>query len=248
MIAYINVVAQNASVFRGMVLLRDEVARLLGYRNPAAFRLEGKVAKTSEIVNSFLGVLRAMLASGGEKELDVLRKIEQNDLQARGEADGGNLYPAIHFITGQDYLKRMQGMLSFFQHLFGLKIAEVASDEQNGVVWRRDLHLFGVWGRKKQWNAFLGCFSSSFSKKLRHDQSFIREDGNHQHTVSALVRGFFKPSLLKHSENMMLFQELSYGIHDLLSKTKNWNFCGGSTAPDFSEAPSQMLENWFCLP
>jgi metallopeptidase MepB len=44
-----------------------------------------------------------------------------------------------------------------------------------------------------------------------------------------------------------LFHELGHGIHDLVAKTRYARFHGASTAPDFNEAPSQMLENWCWL-
>jgi metallopeptidase MepB len=47
---------------------------------------------------------------------------------------------------------------------------------------------------------------------------------------------------------VLLFHELGHGIHDLVAKTRYARFHGASTAPDFNEAPSQMLENWCWLP
>lgn len=47
---------------------------------------------------------------------------------------------------------------------------------------------------------------------------------------------------------MLLFHELGHGIHDLVAKTRYARFHGASTASDFNEAPSQMLENWCWLP
>lgn len=47
---------------------------------------------------------------------------------------------------------------------------------------------------------------------------------------------------------VLLFHELGHGIHDLVAKTRYARFHGASTASDFNEAPSQMLENWCWLP
>jgi metallopeptidase MepB len=53
---------------------------------------------------------------------------------------------------------------------------------------------------------------------------------------------------LKHAHVVLLFHELGHGIHDLVAKTRYARFHGASTASDFNEAPSQMLENWCWLP
>lgn len=41
-----------------------------------------------------------------------------------------------------------------------------------------------------------------------------------------------------------MFHEVGHGIHDLVAKTEFARFHGASTAEDFNEAPSQMLEHW----
>jgi metallopeptidase MepB len=59
---------QNVPLFKEVMVLRDEAARLLGYPNHAAFRLEDKMAKTAETVNTFLDDLRSRLTTGGARE------------------------------------------------------------------------------------------------------------------------------------------------------------------------------------
>lgn len=53
-IGYENKFPKNVPVFKELMVLRDEAARLLGYRSRAAFRLEEKTAKTPDNVNAFL--------------------------------------------------------------------------------------------------------------------------------------------------------------------------------------------------
>ena len=45
-----------------------------------------------------------------------------------------------------------------------------------------------------------------------------------------------------------VYLELGHGIHDLVSKTRYSRFHGTNTVQDFTEAPSQMLENWCWTP
>lgn len=89
--------------------------------------------------------------------------------------------------------------------------------------------------------------------KLIGIQAFTDVEGYRKFTSTGLICNFnkptkLKPSLLKHNQVVLLFHELGHGIHDLVAKTEYARFHGASTAGDFNEAPSQMLEEWcWCL-
>jgi Zn-dependent oligopeptidase len=74
-------------------------------------------------------------------------------------------------------------------------------------------------------------------------------DGNYQQPVSAIVANMTKPtstqpSLLQHSEVVVLFHEFGHILHQTLTKAATTRFAGSSTETDFVEAPSQIMENW----
>jgi len=84
-------------------------------------------------------------------------------------------------------------------------------------------------------------------------QAFTDVGGSRKFTSTGLICNFNKPTkskpcLLKHSQVVLLFHELGHGIHDLVAKTEYARFHGASTAGDFNEAPSQMLEEWCWFP
>lgn len=54
----------NVALFKEAIVLRDEAARILGYPNHAAFRIEDKIMKTPKAVTDFLGDLKAKLTPG----------------------------------------------------------------------------------------------------------------------------------------------------------------------------------------
>jgi metallopeptidase MepB len=56
---------QNIPLFKEVMVLNDEAACLLGYPNHASFRIEDKMAKKLEIVDTFLGDLRSRLTASG---------------------------------------------------------------------------------------------------------------------------------------------------------------------------------------
>lgn len=145
---------QNAPLFREAIVLRDEAARLVGYPNHAAFRIEDKMAKTPETVNEFLDDLRTQLTPGGAKEVEHLLEIKKADLKARGlDKDDDDTY----YLWDSRFYNRMMvekefsideqkiaeyfplqhtvnGMLGIFQHLFGLVFVEVVGEDRAKIA------------------------------------------------------------------------------------------------------------------
>ena len=169
-----NKLPQNIPIFRETILLRDEAARLLGYPNHAAFKIEDKMAKTPKTVDDFLGDLRARLAKGGEKERAALTELKKNDLDSRGEDKS---FDGHYYLWDQRFYDRLmlekdfsidqeklsewfpletsiRGMLEIFETLFGLQFIEVTGKDRdaispsgkgNDIVWHKDCQIFSVW-------------------------------------------------------------------------------------------------------
>lgn len=180
-----NKINENVSLFRETIILRDEAARLLGYPNHAAFRIEDKMAKTPKIVDDFLGDLRTRLAPGGAKELEKLKSFKKQDLHDRneGESFDGHYYLWDHrfydtlmlekdFSLDQQKIAEyfplsttIRGMLHIFEELFGLNFIEITGEERskitptgNGsdIVWNKDVELFSVWDDEGEGSGFVG--------------------------------------------------------------------------------------------
>ena len=180
-----NKINENVSLFRETIILRDEAARLLGYPNHAAFRIEDKMAKTPKTVDDFLGDLRTRLAPGGAKELEKLKSFKKQDLHDRNEDKSfdGHYYLWDHrfydtlmlekdFSLDQQKIAEyfplsttIRGMLHIFEELFGLKFIEITGDERskiaptgNGsdIVWNKDVEMFSVWDDEGEGSGFVG--------------------------------------------------------------------------------------------
>ncbi|KAG9229754.1 putative Saccharolysin [Amylocarpus encephaloides] len=176
---------QNAPLFREAIILRDEAARLLGYKDHASFRLEDKMAKTPETVNEFLGDLRSQLTAGGKKEIEHLMEIKAEDLKSRGmeASNDGNYYLwdsrfyqrmmvekefSIDEQKIADYFplqSTVQGMLTIFEELFGFAFVEIVGKERakisetseaDDIAWHEDVKLFSVWDDEGEGDGFVG--------------------------------------------------------------------------------------------
>ncbi|KAK1989983.1 zincin, partial [Colletotrichum falcatum] len=168
---------QNVPIFRDIIILRDEAARLLGYSSHAAFRLEEKMAKTPETVNAFLDDLRSRLAAAGQRETMALQQLKRRDVESRGESFDGRFfdwdfsyYKRIMLETQYsvdqqkiaDYFPlqtTVSGMLSIFQRLFGLVFDENTKRSPGSGqdhVWHEDVRFFSVWDDAAKGSGFVG--------------------------------------------------------------------------------------------
>lgn len=184
-IANENKCNENVPLFKEAIVLRDEAARLLGYPNHATYKIEDKMAKTPKTVDDFLGDLKTRLAPGGEKELDVLKKLKKSDLSKLGhdDKDDGRYYLWDHryydrLMLEQNYQldqekiseyfplqTSIRGMLGIFEELFGMQFVELTGEARDklaesgkgsDIVWHEDVQIFSVWDDEGEGSGFVG--------------------------------------------------------------------------------------------
>lgn len=173
---------ENVPLFRELVILRDEAARLLGYPCHAAFQLQEKMAKAPERVNEFLSDLQARLAAAGQKQIRQLKDLKKEEAESNGGLFDGQFYSwdFTYFdgLLGERSKPRGRAMvkeyfplphitpamLKIYEHLFGLRFVEILGEERdklspsgNGadIVWHEDVQVYTVWDTDDD-NAFLG--------------------------------------------------------------------------------------------
>ncbi|KAF2725902.1 putative zinc metallo proteinase [Polychaeton citri CBS 116435] len=165
-------------------------------------------------------------------------------------------------------------MLAVSEQVFGLSFVAIEKETRDGLsqgaggdalIWHDDVQLFAVWDNidgSRRCVDFLGYLYMDLYQRpgkrpgfadLPIRPAYTDVNGTRKYTSTGLVCNFSKPSknkpsLLSHAQVVLLFHELGHGIHDLVAKTEYARFHGASTAGDFNEAPSQMLENWCWLP
>ena len=174
---------QNVPLFKEAVLLRDEAARLLGYSNHAAFRIEDKMAKTPATVDEFLGDLRQRLVNGGRKEKEILKTMKEEDVKSNGGHFDGHYFTWDHRYYSRIQLENdykldqekvaeyfplkttLAAMLRIFEELLGLSFVEVVgadrsdispSGKGDDIVWHPDVQIFSVWNDEGEGGGFVG--------------------------------------------------------------------------------------------
>lgn len=158
--------AQNVPLFSRIMQLRDTNARLLGYQNHAAFRLETRMAKTPEWVGRFLGSLQQGLAPLAKQDVEHLHSLKRAHL-ASHPAEAALDDPESFFPWDLHYYKRIaqekigidmkkvseffpleytvSAMLRLFTSCLGIVFIPVPREELVGHIYHEDIQVFSVW-------------------------------------------------------------------------------------------------------
>ena len=257
---------QNADLLQQIVLLRDEIARKLGYATWADYKTEPKMAGTGQTAIDFVRNLKDGLQPKFDAELAELRQLKVRDT---GDDDAqihlwdwryydNQLKKEKYTVDTEQlrvyfpYEKVLQGMFDIYEHCFGLRIQSL----DPGYKWvdNLTLHLISdattgeplglvyldMFPRDGKYNHF-AQFGIIQGKRL--------PDGIYQRPTVSLICNFpapqdDKPSLLSHGEVETLFHEFGHALHSVLTRAEFTRFSGTSVPRDFVEAPSQMLEAW----
>lgn len=253
----------NTRTVLEIVALRDERAKLLGYKHHADFVLERRMAETEDTVWAFIEKMKKAYKpaalrdlkqlqdfaakNGGPKELmpwDVgyyAEKLKQNLFHFSSE----DLRPYFPLQTV------LHGCFAHFSKLFNLKFTE----NKKYAVWHPDVTAYDVTDISD--GSFIGTLYADFFprtgkkdgawKTSYRDQGLFH--GKLERPVVAIVCNFTKPtkdspSLLTHGEVTTLFHEMGHAVHALVSRVTYSSLAGTNVKWDFVELPSQLQENW----
>lgn len=253
----------NTENIRQIVSLRDERAKLLGYKNHADYVLERRMAQTPATVMDFLGKLLKAYKPAALKDLQTLTAFAK---ESGGPDDfkpwdvayySEKLKEKLYAFSSEELrpyfpLERvLEGVFTHFTKLFGLRF----TPSNAYPVWHEDVVAYDVTDDKS--GKFMGVFYGDFyprkGKKAGAWKTAYRNQGlmggDVQRPVVAIVCNFTKPtknapSLLTFDEVTTLFHEMGHATHALLSDVTYASHAGTSVLWDFVELPSQVQENW----
>ena len=250
----------NRSLALEMLLLRQEMAELLGYPDFASFKLETEMAKTPKNVFKLLkdvwqpakaraeqdaGVLQEMMRAdgvNGDLEKWDWRYYAEKRRAAEFDLDEAQLKP---------YFQLDQMIAAAFDcanRLFGLSFEEVKlplyhSDCRAWEVRRDGAHVA----------LFIGDYFARGSKRSGAWCSAMRAQAKFpkaQAPIVINVCNFAKsdPALLSYDDARTLFHEFGHALHQMLSNVTYEMISGTSVPRDFVELPSQLYEHWLDVP
>jgi oligopeptidase A len=254
----------NTALIREILELRQEEAKLLGYRNFAQVSLVPKMADSPEQVVSFLRDLASRARPYAQKDVADMRAFAADKL---GLADpqswdwtyiGEKLKEERYAFSEQEVKqyftapKVLAGLFKIVETLF-----EVSISKDSAPVWNPAVEFYRI----ERGGELVGQFYLDPSARMGKRGGawmddvrarWLRPDtGKLQTPVAHLVCNFAegaggKPPLLTHDDVITLFHEFGHGLHHMLTRVNERDVSGISGVEwDAVELPSQFMEN-FC--
>jgi thimet oligopeptidase len=263
--AYLNRgTLENTELLEKTVQLRAQAAQILGFDTWVDYRSSDRMAKNRKTIEEFLVGLKQKIAAKTKQDLDVLLPLKKADdptatvINQEDISYYLNKYKKNKLSVDNELIREyfpvdtvVNGMFAVYSKLLGVTYKAVAGAK----VWSPDVVLYEITDVKTKTR--IGYFYADFyprAGKYGHAAAFTlvsgREvNGQYNETVSAIVSNFTpagpgKPALLSHDEVETLFHEFGHIMHQTLTRVRYASLSGTSTARDFVEAPSQVLENW----
>jgi thimet oligopeptidase len=248
--------AKNLDLLNEIFTLRKELAGLYGLPTFAHYVLRRKMVGKPEVVEKFLGDVRAAVTELEKKEIDELRAEKAKDLGTPGaklERWDVSYYQErvrrARFAIDQEKLRKyfptakaIDYTLLVSATLYGVKFREAKVP-----TWHPDVRYFDVFDAKS--GEFLsGFYIDLFPRegKYNHAAAFPARGVSmaaRRTPISVLVANFNREGL-DHDELETLLHEFGHVLHGVLSRSTYVSQAGTSVKGDFVEAPSQMFEEW----
>jgi peptidyl-dipeptidase Dcp len=258
------------AIITEMANVRAQKARLLGYPNFAAWKLQDQMAKTPAHVLQFLDQLTpAALARSDAEAADRQAMIDKDQKaagkptfrlqpwdwdfygqqvkQAKYDIDASQVKPyfELHNVL-------VNGVFYAAHELYGLSFKQ----RTDIPTWEPDVLVYEVYDSNDK---PLGLFYADYFKRDNKSGGAWMSDLVHPNTllnqqpVIYNVANFAKPvagqpALLSMDDVITMFHEFGHALHGFLAGTKYPSLSGTNTARDWVEFPSQFNEHWATYP
>jgi len=254
----------NTSVILELLMLKEEVSRLLGFQNYAEYSLETKMANSPDQVKDFLRDLAKKSKPFAEKEVSELKQFARehcylDDLKAWDVAFVSEKLQQEKYAFNEEVLrpyfpfdKVLSGMFGVIEKIYGMHVTELNHVD----TWHPDVRFFEIKdvSGKVRGQFYLDLFARDRKRGgAWMDDCRARRKTNHQiKTPVAYLNCNFAPpqenqsALLTHDDVITLFHEFGHGLHHMLTQVNYGQVSGISGVEwDAVELPSQFMEN-FC--
>ncbi len=264
--------SKNVEILEKLLVLRNQQASLLGFKNTVDYEVEIRMAKNSQTVAKFYDDLRQVVRQKAQQDYELFSKAKQEetgDTSAKLEPWDYSYYKrrlmsskyAVDSQKVAEYFSMdnaFKGLFEITSRLYGITYKDITADASKlgFPVWHPDVKFYEVSDTKS--GKVLGrIFTDLHPRENKYSHAAcwglrprkVWSDGTIQVPLAALVCNFTKPtadkpSLMTHDEVETFFHEFGHGLHQILTATQMGRFSGTAVARDFVEAPSQMMENW----
>ncbi len=250
----------NLGIATETLSLRNERAKLLGYKDFAAYKLETEMAGSADKVRDLLMSVWAPAKAQAEADGEKLAAMMADDgvngplepwdwryySEARRKAEHDLDEAALKPYLSLDAM--IAAAFDCANRLFGLEFKAL-----DVPLYHADARAWEVTRGGKHIAVFVGDYFARGSKRSGAWCSAMRSQkklGGDTRPIVVNVCNFAKadPSLLSYDDARTLFHEFGHALHQMLSDVTYGSISGTSVARDFVELPSQLYEHWLEVP
>ncbi len=264
--AYVNRQAEdNTRLLTEAISLRQQVAGKLGYESWAQYRIRGRMAGTPERVITFLEDLKEPLHRKVIQEKARLVNLKQQDKSGDPTIYPWDIRYYTEQLTRQQYLVDSTRVSEYFPldyvikqmfSLFGELLGVEFEEDSACASWAAEVSVYRMVSvPDHQILAYVyldlfpreGKFGHLMMSPLNTPR--LRRDGSYEKPVCAIVANFpsptlDRPSLLLFNDVEGLFHEFGHVLHGCLTRAPYGLLSGTNTELDYTETPSQAMEEW----
>ncbi|MGP8214949.1 MAG: peptidyl-dipeptidase Dcp [Bacteroidia bacterium] len=250
----------RATILR-LAAIRAQKAKLLGFKNFAAWTLMNQMAKNEDAVEQFLSrLVPAATAKAKQEANDIQKVIDQQkggfELQpwdwdfyaeqvrkAKYDLDESQVKPYFEI---NNVLQN--GVFYAANQLYGLTFKE----RKDIPVYNSDVRVFEVFDKD---GSSIALFYCDYFKRANKnggawmDNMVVQSKLLGTKPVIYNICNFTKPAegqpaLISFSDVTTMFHEFGHGLHGIFASQQYPSLSGTATARDFVEFPSQFNEHW----
>jgi len=241
--------------------IRAEQARLLGFKNYAAWKLDDQMARTPEAALGFMQhLVPAATARAAAEANDIQAVIDQQHGDFKVQPWDWNFYAEqvrkAKYDLDESQIKPYfeldnvlrNGVFYAANQLYGLTFKE----RHDIPVWQPDVRVFEVFDQDGSSLAlFYGDYFKRDNKNGGAWMSNLVDQSKLLGTRPVIynVANFSKPApgqpaLLSFDDVITMFHEFGHALHGIFADEQYPTLSGTATARDFVEFPSQFNEHW----
>jgi peptidyl-dipeptidase Dcp len=260
----------NRPIAREILALRNEQARLHGYKSFADYALVDTMAGTQSAVQALLEQVWEPAKARAAQELEGLQALAR--FEDREGREDGQMQSAIEPWDWRYYAEKVrqvryeldeatikpyfpltrmvQAVFDCAQRLFGLTFTR----QPELRAYHPDVDVYEVRGAD---GAVVGVFlHDNYARATKRSGAWMSAFRRQSRGVLPIIvnnNNFAKgaagePTLLSFEDATTLFHEFGHGLHGLLSDVDYQRVSGTSVLRDFVELPSQLFEHWLSEP
>ena len=253
-------------IIERLAQIRAEQAKLVGFPNYAAWKLDDQMAKTPETAMAFMDKLApAAVARANKEAADIQAQIDKDQAalkqptfklepwdwnyyaeqvrKAKYDLDESQIKPYFEL---DNVLQN--GVFYAANQLYGLTFKE----RHDIPVYQPDVRVFEVFDKDGKSLALFYC--DYFKRDNKNGGAWMSNLVDQSKLLGTKpvifnVANFTKPApgqpaLLSFDDVITMFHEFGHGLHGIFADSQYPTLSGTSTARDFVEFPSQFNEHW----